>query len=424
MQDAINADNAFNGVSVDAVTSGTRGSTTLSVARPAFDITDLPAAYVTLVGGNNIFGSLRSVKSVASQLQDAIRNNFNNAVVVAVVSGEREDVSLSNSSGTTGNVAFDVSVLGNVPIILSGTDRTIVFGTSPRLVDGFSADASIADALNKISGTIPDWYFVVTDNSFDDDGKNDIANWASASLDKSTILDIVSNDVSAFEDVDSQAYAIANRNSGRVNVLWSRHEDYKGISLAARFSGIDLSGGGIIRTAKFLALPGSSADDITSSQKSILDEARANYYTTFGPTPILAEGVTTSDNIWIDLQYWLDWFAQTMQIELFNLFRGSVPQTDEGLDQMRNVMAAVCALGVINGGIAPGSVTETTAGDIRRFTGGNFSGYLTTGYLVAINAISSQTLSQRATRTAPASRTYLKGSGALHDADIIVDFTQ
>ena len=369
------------------------------------------------------FGATPTVTSAATAIETAINaGTFSGISVSAVTSGTARD----GVTPSVTNPAFDVTGFGNVSLSLGGSQADEIFGIGPVVTSGFVLDPSVADALSNIRANNNSWYFITTDDSFADAQKNEIANWAAASRNKTAVIDIVSNDPNVFDDISSDAYDISQKNSDRVAIIWSRNEDYKAASLAARFSSIDLGGAGILRTAKFIGFPGAEPDGITSTQKAILDTARVNYYTEFGTAAILAEGVNTAESGWIDVRFWLDWFAQAVQTAVFDLYRGStsVPQTEEGLQIQRTVMEDVCEQGVVNGGIGPGNVSEPTAGDVRRFTGASFSGYLASGYLVGIRSINSQTLARRATRVAPGSRVYLKGTGALHEADIIVDFTQ
>lgn len=212
--------------------------------------------------------------------------------------------------------------------------------------------------------------------------------------------------------------------SERVFAIWSLFNDYKAVSVAARFSSVDFTAGQSLITGKFKTLPGTTPDIITATQKAELDRKRVNHYSPFGGDSIVAEGV--SFGTYIDVRYWLDWFINSCQAGVYNLLKGSpsrVPQTDSGSAAIRGTLEGICEEGVLNGGIAPGKLGNVLAGNIREITGNSkFSGYLSTGYLVYIQPIALQNPSDRAARKAPPINVWVKGSGAVHFLDINIVF--
>ena len=84
----------------------------------------------------------------------------------------------------------------------------------------------------------------------------------------------------------------------------------------------------------------------------------------------------------------------------------------------------MCEQGVLNGGIAPGQVSEALAADIRQATGNvSFDGFLSAGYLVHIGSVAAQPQADREARKSPPVRGWLKGSGAVHSIDVRLTFT-
>ena len=414
IEDAIQEEFGNNNITVtsQSLSSGDNGRWTIN---------GLPAVRVVEIKSDTfgIFGDSPTIStSITKQIQDAINSTSTFSGV------EVSATTVSNTYSNAGTMQLTVTGLGENLITLTGNDAQRIFGENRRITDGRSADGNITNALNRITDTDNVWHYIVPDPSFSLTQKNEIATWAAGTKDKQAIIDIVTSTSTDFTTDGNIAKTLADKNSDRVSLVWQGQQNYNAARVAAQFSAIDLSGAGVLRTAKFLTLQGSTPDIITTRDKNTFDEEGVNYYTIFGNTPVFGEGITTNSSRWMDQQYWLDWFVNTMQNQIFATLRRSIPQTSDGLATLQNTMEAVCQAGVVNGGIAPGRVTESTAGDVRRFTEGGFSGYLTTGYLVAIRPIDSQTQTQRAAREAPPSRVYLKGAGAFHSADIIVNFTQ
>ena len=196
--------------------------------------------------------------------------------------------------------------------------------------------------------------------------------------------------------------------------------------MAARLSGVNFDGANTLITAKFKSLPGTVPDALDRAGQTELDQKRVNYYTRFGADAIFAEGWTLKPGTWIDVRYWLDWIVDEIKRRVFNLLYTQptrLPQTDAGIASLRAEVERVCEAGVRNGGIAPGAVSEPMANDIRLATGNReFTGRLARGFLVHVDPLSSLTEADRAARNAPGMKVWLKGSGAIHFADIELVF--
>lgn len=269
-----------------------------------------------------------------------------------------------------------------------------------------------------------DWYFIcVDDDLVDTSFAEDISEWTET-VDRMAALD--THDADVFDATPAGVGAdIADANRQRTFLVYSPRTDYKAVSVAARFSAVNFNGTNSIITGKFKTLPSTVADDLSSDEIDDLDDLSINHYTNFGSTPILAEGVTAKDNVYIDVRYWVDWFVTTVRTEVFNLLVRSqrVPQTDVGLALIKDAVLNVCETGRQNGGIAPGTVSSTIANDIRTATGASeFDGTLTQGYHVHIPSAAQLTDTQLSERSLPTIRVWLKGSGAIHSVDIDITF--
>lgn len=94
-----------------------------------------------------------------------------------------------------------------------------------------------------------------------------------------------------------------------------------------------------------------------------------------------------------------------------------VPQTENGVAGMLNVIRKVCQQAVVNGYVAPGEWTRSdTFGDPETFRQ-NIRQY---GFYVFSNPISSQTAAERESRQLPICMTAIKESGAVHSGSILI----
>ena len=302
------------------------------------------------------------------------------------------------------------------------SDESRVLGLSSQVGARTFAGAdseTITQALDRLARIDPDFYFVTLAEGIVDTGDVlEAAGWA-ASNDRFLLAD--SHEESALDPADTTSVIarLAAPRSPSASAIWSRASDYKAVSLAARFSAVNFEGVQSLITAKFRRLYGTVPDDLTPTQAAALRERGVNWYSNVGGTPIIQEG--TSFGGWIDVQVFLDWLVTRIRENLFNALRSAnrVPQTDDGIAALKEAAEDICAQGVRNGGIAPGTLAETEANVIRLATGNpDFTGFLSNGYLVHVLPVAEQPQADREARKAPPVSVWLKGSGAVHFLNI------
>jgi hypothetical protein len=216
----------------------------------------------------------------------------------------------------------------------------------------------------------------------------------------------------------------------RIAGVQSQTEDYKALSFAGRYSSVNFDGANTIITGNLKELPGTVADDYTTTQQSALEEKYVNYYAPFfssGSPSVngVYNGTTMKPNVWIDVRYFLDWAVNAVRVDVFNLLRNSnkVPQTEAGMAAIQGVIEAVMRQAVTNGGIAPGQLSAATILDVQQSTGNSdFDGFLATGFLVYAPGIFTQSQSDRNQRISPPWKVWMKGSGAIQEVDIALIF--
>ena len=298
--------------------------------------------------------------------------------------------------------------------------------SATEIVAGHNGE-SIEDAMNAIATQNDRWYFVAVDSHIvDTEPAISLAQWVEVRP-HMLALDTVEAVTINPDESSSVAARLSALDLDRTFVVWSATGDHKALSMAARLSSVRFDGQNTLITPKFKSLPGTEPDLLNSAQQQELERKRVNYYTRFGPDAIFAEGWMLRRGTWIDVRFWLDWIVNAIQTEVYNLLKEHptrVPQTSAGVASIEAVIGRVCEAGRRNGGIAPGRVSEPVANDIRLATGNpDFSGELTQGYLVSVGSIANQSQPDRDARRSPPARVWLKGSGAIHFADIDLIFT-
>lgn len=121
------------------------------------------------------------------------------------------------------------------------------------------------------------------------------------------------------------------------------------------------------------------------------------------------------DNPYSDLA--LKFALETAGFNFLRQTNTKVPQTEQGMNGLKNAYAQVCERFIRNGCIAPGSWTSSeTFGDPETFK----NNILTRGYYVYSLPVIFQTAAEREIRKAPLVQIAIKRAGAIHTSDVIV----
>ena len=191
-------------------------------------------------------------------------------------------------------------------------------------------------------------------------------------------------------------------------------------------STVDFDGSATQVTAAFKTLPGTVADNITRTQQLELERKRANHYLNHRGRAIVFQGTTLgAGKQYIDAQYFVDWMVNEIQNEIFDLQLRSrkVANTADGVAAVKDVMVAVCNVGLQAGGIAPNEVSASLAAEIRLATGNrDFDGMLNNGFLVYAGPLSALSQAKRDGRETVPFNVWLKLSGAIHFVDAVIGF--
>lgn len=378
------------------------------------------------VGGTNFegtdFSGDASYAEIAETLQAELRtgtpDGFSDAVVSYQASPGRFVVSFP---GYQNFGVFEPHSGG------TGADVSVILGLNASNGATFhpgKAEETISQCLDEIVNLDPSFYFVALDTGIGDTAPNsELSTWMASYRGQYSSLSLTPSALTT-GDNSSPAALLSARQPERTFVTHSGR-DYAALAAAGVMSGIDFTAAGSLLTMKFRKLAGVTPLDLTSSQYTELRRKRVNAYASYGMQSYYGEGTALKPGVWVDVRLFLDWIVETMENAVISYLGSArrVPRTLSGIAGLRNVIAGVCEQGVLNGGLAPGRVSEALAADIRRVTRrADFDGILSTGYLIHFLPLASQTAEQIASREAPAAKIWLKGSSAVHFVDIDLGF--
>jgi hypothetical protein len=191
---------------------------------------------------------------------------------------------------------------------------------------------------------------------------------------------------------------------------------------AGRGMSVNFAASNTTLTMQLKQLTGVTADD--GLTQTILTNAKAVgadvYANIAGRASVLSYGA----NSFFDDVYNLDWFVGALQVAGFNYLATTstkIPQTELGMDGLKGALRQVCAQGVANQFIAPGTWTSPdTFGNPEDFKR-NISDF---GYYIYSSPVATQSPADRAARKSPPIQLGIKYAGAIHTSDVIVYINQ
>jgi len=134
----------------------------------------------------------------------------------------------------------------------------------------------------------------------------------------------------------------------------------------------------------------------------------------------ISEMITSGANEWFDAVYIQYWLKSALQMAGINYLAGTstkIPQTEEGMNGLKDAYAKVCTAGVVNGSVAPGSWTSSDVfGNLADLT----RNIATVGYYIYSTPVTQQSQSDRVNRKAPLVQIGVKLAGAIHSSNVIV----
>lgn len=259
------------------------------------------------------------------------------------------------------------------------------------LVEGLLEDAGLASLATYMQAVDKMLFYASSDHSdFAPGGPLDLLR--SGSLTHSRGLSYTGTDA-----IDTQRFAAA----------------YAGRGLSVDFSGVNTT-----ETMHLKRLAGITPDaSIDQTALVAAQAAGVDVYVSIASVPGL---FTSGENAFFDEVYNEFWLKFALQTAGFNFLAQNrkIPQTDQGVEAIKNVFRQVCAQAVRNGFVGPGSWTSATVfGDpasLIRNVGD-------VGFYVWAPTVASQSQEQREARIAPTVQIAIKAAGAVHKSNVIVN---
>lgn len=162
-----------------------------------------------------------------------------------------------------------------------------------------------------------------------------------------------------------------------------------------------------------------TAEDYSETDLASAKAVGLDVYTTIKNSPAL---LTSGANDFVDNRYNLIAFVDAVQTDMYNLLKGAatkIPQTQRGVNQLLD-QGEQTARGFVRAEVfAPGTWTSSDFfGDFDTFTR-NIS---ENGFYWLAGDLADQSAAERANRESPVLQCAVKNAGAIHSADIIINF--
>lgn len=192
-------------------------------------------------------------------------------------------------------------------------------------------------------------------------------------------------------------------------------------SAAARMLTTDYTGNNTVIDLMYKQEPGIVPENLTPAQADSVDTKCANVFVEYDNNTAIIQRGRTASGLFLDIITGTDWLSLTIQAALYNLLYTSstkIPQTDAGMNLLVNAVEAVCAQGVTNGLLAPGT-WETGGFGIL-----NQGDFLVKGYYVYAPKVSTQNVADRAARRAVPIQVAAKLAGAVQTISLVINVNQ
>lgn len=169
-------------------------------------------------------------------------------------------------------------------------------------------------------------------------------------------------------------------------------------------------------TLKFKTLPGVTAETLTETQVSAIENANGNVYIARGGSSIYEQGKNFNGQFF-DEVIGLDILANSCGVNVQNILTSTpaVPQTESGVSLIKAGVVQACNDAYLRGFLAEGIWDQAPVYGIQ--TGQ----VLPNGFAVVNAPISTQSKTDRAARICPPIYACIKEAGAIHSTSIVVN---
>lgn len=187
---------------------------------------------------------------------------------------------------------------------------------------------------------------------------------------------------------------------------------------AGRALSTDFTGSNTAQSLHLKALSGITADTtVDQTQLTALQTAGVDCYVSVAGVSGIFNAATNGFFDEIYNQFWLKFALQTAGLNYLRQTNSKIPQTEPGMEGLKNEYRKVCAQGVSNGFLAPGTWTSST---VFGSSEALIRCVKDIGYYIYSSPISAQTQVNREARIAPLVQIAVKTAGAIHKSNVIV----
>ena len=317
------------------------------------------------------------------------------------------------NSGTTG-IASTISFMTETnPSV--GTDISSILqmrqGESTKL-NGIVAE-TITASLDAIQNKDPDWYGLLFTKEVRDGftvnaeiGAEAAAAWCEARV---KVFGNTSNDLDVLDSVTSNDIASkfkAQNYRRTITTFSSFPNQYPSASILARAFTVNFNQANSTITLKFKQTPGITVEELTQSEKAVLDNKRANAVFLVGASILFGESFM-ANGTFFDEVHGIDWLQNAIETNVFGYLltrTTKVPYTNKGVAAIEQQVIKALDEAVRNGLIAPG---ETIDGE-----------FLANGYKTTVIPVEEINQSDVEARFYPGLSFIVLGAGAIHKVQI------
>ena len=354
--------------------------------------------------------------STAEEIQTALR----------LIEG-LENVIVTGSIANKILTVFFNGIYGNA-LPLSASDNTLVDGVDPvDLTFAITvAGETYGEVITRTQGLVNYFGVIPNENIAELGGQTGVLADAAIILPLNIIGAFVSND-----STDLQPGGIIDLlRSGTFNncrgLYYGDDGSYFGAdspaimmaSYMGRALSVNFSGSNTTDTENLKQLAGVEPDPtMTQTIYELAKNCGADLYVSIGGDPCV---ISNGANKFFDQVYNLKWFVGGLQVAGFNFLAGAatkIPQTEDGMDGLKNAYKTICEQAKTNAYVAPGKWTSAeTFGNQVLF----FQNISQVGYYIFSLPLSQQLAVDRAARKAPLVQIAIKEAGAMHESSVIV----
>lgn len=322
----------------------------------------------------------------------------------------------SPTTGIASIVLFAVAPTGGSSPTDVSSLLALTVDDGARSVAGIALEAQ-TDALNASMIFDPDFYGITNTKAAIVQDEKDTAAWAQ-SVKKAffyTTNDINTYDTAATSDL---FYFLKNLGYDYSLGAFSAASPYAAVSAMAKGLTVNLDLPNSAITLNLKTLPGVAVDDLNSTQVAAIKAKYGNVYVNIGSSPAFTEGRMASGRFFDEVMG-LDWLEARLKEAVFGKLYGTptkIPQTDAGVATLVQACEGVCSQAKSNGLAGAGTWTGDDVGELTTGT------ELENGYYVHAEPVASMSQADKENRLAPPITVCLIGAGALHGANITVNF--